>query len=72
MRDEIYFILFSMYSELNQQNINKLTMVQESLPVLEKYLSFTELKVNKEFHMDPRVRDAYMVKESEAENFERA
>ena len=27
VRDEIYFILFSMYSELNQANSNKLTVM---------------------------------------------
>ena len=72
VRDEIYFILFSMYSELNQENINKLTAVQESQAALDKYLSFQALNINKEFRMDPRVRQAYPLKENEAENFEQA
>ena len=72
MRDEIYFILFSMYSELNQENINKLTTVQDSQAALDKHLSFPALNINKEFHIDPRVRQAYPVKEDEEANFARA
>ena len=35
VKDEIYFILFSMYSELNAENIKKMTTVQANQEALE-------------------------------------
>ena len=67
VKDEIYFILFSMYSELNRENIKKMTTVQENQKALEQYLSFEALNINKEFRIDPAVRQIYPVKEQEEE-----
>jgi len=72
VKDEIYFILFSMYSELNAENIKKMTAVQANKAALDKFLSFEVLNVNKEFRIDPAVRKIYPVKEQEVENFKRA
>lgn len=57
LRDEIYTIMFRLYSEIEEENIIKLNMIQMNDEILNTKLSLKALKINKEFQMDPNYRD---------------
>jgi hypothetical protein len=64
LKDEIYAILFSLYTELNEENIQSLKKVQDNDAILCTKLSFSALKVNAEFRMDYNVRQEYSLIQS--------
>jgi hypothetical protein len=49
-------ILFSLYSELHEEKIEKLRLMQKNEHALEAVLSMHALNMQKEFRMDPSVR----------------
>jgi hypothetical protein len=53
LRDEIYIILFGLYSELHRDEIEQLKKLQDNSELLEKNLNLKCLQVSPAFQMDP-------------------
>jgi hypothetical protein len=49
LRDEIYTIMFRLYSEIEEDNIRKLNEIQINDEILNSKLSLKALNINREF-----------------------
>ena len=62
MKDEIYVIMFRLYSELYEDDIQVLKRLQDNPALLEEKLSLAALNVKPQFCLDQAVRAAYEYK----------
>ena len=62
LTDEIYVIMFRLYSELYDDDIQMLKCVQDNQALLDSKVNLASLQVNKEFQMDLDFRDTFDLK----------
>jgi hypothetical protein len=70
LRDEIYTIMFRVYSEIQDDNIQKLNLIQHNEELLNGKLSLQALNINKEFQMDPEYRNEFSLRQNESVIYE--
>jgi hypothetical protein len=56
IKDEIYFILFKMYSSNLNDDIQKFNEIVKDSRILDQYLSLSSFKINREFMFDVEYR----------------
>ena len=62
IKEDIYDIMYKLYTELNEKDIQLLKKIQDNQQTLNVKLNFEALKINNEFRMNPEFRENFPLK----------
>ena len=62
IKDEIYLILFAVYSQLLDDDIQKIKDINEDSQTLESVFGIHTLKINNNFNMNYKYRETFPIK----------